>query len=127
VYDENAKKGVAKSVQDFGMNGFASKAGAFFVIADQNAKLMPGSSLKFNSNHFVKYDVGELIAYITLIAKSKGLESCILGWVNGKTLKQYVPYGDNEECNIVIAVGYTDDKNIRKKSRKPASDKITVI
>ena len=126
VYDNEACKEVAKSTQDFGMNKFASDAGAFFVLADQNAKLALGSGLKFDQNHFVKYDVGELIAYLTLICKEKGLETCILGWVNGKKLKTAINYSDDEVCNIVIAVGYSDIP-LRNKVRKPASEKIIVI
>ena len=126
VYDDEKVKEVAKSTQDFGMNGFASKAGAFFVIADQEAKLMVGSSLKFDKNHFVKYDVGELIAYLTLICKEKGLETCILGWVNDKKLRKAVNYSEKETCNIVVAVGYSDI-DVRKKSRKSADEKIIVI
>ena len=126
VYDNEKVLEVAKSTQDLGMNGFASKAGAFFVIADQEAKLMIGAGLKFDNNHFVKYDFGELIAYITLLCKEKGLETCILGWVNDKKLRKAVNYTDKETCNVVIAVGYSDAP-IRKKSRKSAEEKITVI
>ncbi len=126
VTDEEKMKKVASSVQDLGLNKFVSKAGAFFVVCEQNAKLLPGSSLKFDKNHFVKYDVGELIAYLTLVAKSKGLETCILGWVNGKKLKEAVNYSDDEECNIVIAVGYSNSP-LRPKKRKPISEKLIVI
>ncbi|MBO5713400.1 MAG: nitroreductase family protein [Clostridia bacterium] len=126
VYDNEKVEEVAKSTQDLGMNKFASNAGAFFVVADQNAKLMIGAGLKFDQNHFVKYDVGELIAYLTLLCKEKGLETCILGWVNDKKLKNAVNYSDNEVCNVVIAVGYSDIP-LRKKVRKPASEKIVVI
>ena len=127
AYTDDIVKGVAKSLQDFGMNKFASKAGAFFVVADQTAKLAPGATIRFNTNHFVKYDVGELIAYLTLICKDKGLETCILGWVNAKTLANYVPFEKGEESNIVIAVGYSNDTTIRKKSRKTASEKVKVL
>ncbi len=126
VHNDEKVKEVAKTVQDFGMNKFASNAGAFFVIADQEAKLMLGSSLKFDNNHFVKYDVGELIAYITLICKERGLDTCILGWVNGKKLKNVINYSDKEVCNIVIAVGYSNAP-LRAKKRKPVNEKLEII
>lgn len=126
VTSEDAKKNVAKSVQDLFMNKFVDKAQAFIVVADTMAKLKPGASLKFGENHFVKYDVGELVAYITLAAESLGVSSCIIGWVDQKKLRSAVPLKENEVSNIVIALGYSDIEK-RPKTRKDKSEKVFYI
>ena len=126
VTSEEKRALVAKSVQDFGMNKFVSKAQAFFVVTETSARLAVGSGLKFDKNHFVKYDVGELVAYLTLTAKNEGLDTCILGWVNHDKLKDAVKFSDAEFCCMVVAVGYSNTP-LREKVRKPASEKITYI
>ena len=126
VTDENVKKEVRLSVQDTFMNKFANNAKAFIVVAETKAKLSPGASLKFSSDHFVKYDVGEMVAYLTLTAESLGVSSCILGWVNQKKLKSAINLPDEEIANIVIALGYSDIPK-RPKVRKDKSQTVKYI
>ena len=126
VTSEDAKKKVAKSTQDLFMNKFVDKAQAFIVVADTEATLKPGASLKFCANHFVKYDVGELVAYLTLGAESLGVSSCIIGWVDQNKLRSAVPLKENEVSNIVIALGYSDIEK-RPKTRKDKGEKVFYI
>lgn len=121
VTDKNAMAGVTKAVQDKGMNKFADKAKAFIVITEVDATLKEHVSDRFDRNHFVKYDIGELTAYITLAAQSKGVASCILGWINQQALRSAVGYPETEISNIVIALGYTDIP-VREKKRKPQEE-----
>ncbi len=123
VTEENTRKKVARTLQDMLMNKFTNKAQAFIVLAECNATLKLGASLKFDRNHFVKYDIGQICAYLTLAAESLGVSSCIIGWINEKALKQAVSIPEDQNCSLVIALGYSDiDK--RKKSRK---DKETLV
>ena len=69
-------------------------------------------------NKFIKYDVGEFVAYLTLAAKDLGVETCILGWINAKNLREAVGYSEDEDCSIVVAAGYSDAP-YRQKTRKP--------
>lgn len=117
---------VAEAVQDKGHNKFSSSAKAFIVITDKTATLRPGTEAKFDRNHFVKYDVGELVAYLTLAAKAKGVESCIIGWINAEKLKNAVGYLDDEICNIVVALGYSDIP-VREKVRKNKDEIIKTV
>lgn len=126
IADKEKVKAVAKSSQDFGMNKFASKAQAFFVVTEITATLAIGASIKFDRNHFVKYDVGELVAYLTLTAKNEGLDTCILGWLNHDNLKEVVGFSDDEFCAMIIAVGYSETP-LRKKIRKSFDEKVTII
>ncbi len=126
ITEQEKVKQVSHAVQERGHNKFAKDAKAFIVVCDKNATLRPGTEQKFNRNHFVKYDVGELVAYITLAAESMGVASCIIGWINYADLKAAVGYPDDELSNIVIALGYTDIP-VRKKIRKDKDKIITVL
>ena len=123
VTNEDMIKKVAKTLQDFMMNKFVDKAKAFIVLGETNAKLKVGANLKFPSDHFVKYDIGALSAYLTLGAESMGVSSCIIGWVNEKNLKAVLEMPEEEKVAIVVALGYSDIPK-RKKARK---DKETII
>ncbi|MBE7081479.1 MAG: NAD(P)H nitroreductase [Clostridiales bacterium] len=126
VTEENARKKVAHSLQDMMMNKFTNKAQAFIVLAEREATLKLGASLKFDRNHFVKYDIGQICAYLTLGAESLGVSSCIIGWINEKELKQAISMPEDQSCKIVIALGYSDiDK--RKKSRKDFETLVELI
>ena len=124
VTEEKALKSVAKTLQDMMMNKFTNKAKAFIVLGECNATLKLGASLKFDRNHFVKYDIGQISAYITLAAESLGVSSCIIGWINEKELKKVLSMPEDERCSIVIALGYSDIPK-RKKMRKE-KDKVVV-
>lgn len=126
VTDEKAVKGVTCALQEGGHNKFLTGAKAYIVVCDKQATLRPGTESKFDRNHFVKYDVGELIAYITLTAQSLGVASCIIGWINYEQLKEVVGYADDEICNIVVALGYTDTPT-RTKMRKDKAELIKFL
>ena len=121
VHDEQKASEFSSFLRDFGMNGFTKNVTTFIAVSELNAKLAIGSKLKYDNNHFVKYDVGQIIAYITLTAEELGLSTCILGWLNNKKIADFLQFDENEECNVVIAVGYSDIP-VREKSRKAIED-----
>ena len=108
-------------LRDFGMNGFTKNVPVFIAVSELNAKLALGSKLKYDNNHFVKYDIGEIIAYVTLVAEELGLATCILGWLNNKKIAEMLEFEEGEWCNVVIALGYPDTP-LRKKVRKPLEE-----
>ena len=66
VTDSDERLKVAKTLQDCLMNKFVDKAKAFIVLAETTATLKERIIAKFTSRHFIKYDIGELTAYLTL-------------------------------------------------------------
>lgn len=115
------------TAQALGLNGhnkFLSGAKAFIVLAEKSAILKPG--VRFDRNHFVKYDIGELLAYITLSAKSLGVESCIIGMVDQTLIGNAVGLEEGEICNVAVALGYSDIA-LREKKRKPTDEVIKLI
>ena len=105
-------------------NKFLTEAKAFIVFADRIATLKPG--VKYDRNHFVKYDIGELLAYITLTAKSMGIESCIIGMVKQDLITSAVGLKDGEQCNVAVALGYSDIP-LRDKVRKNFEDVVKIL
>lgn len=127
VTDPVAVGGVCEALQDHKMNPFLSDAPCFVVVTEKMAKLRPGSHLKYSGGHFVKYDIGEVVAYLTLAAKSHGVESCIIGWINEEKLRAAVPFPEGESCNIVVALGYGENNPLRKKARRPKEETVTYV
>ena len=117
VCEPEMVKDLSACLRDFGMNQFTKEVPAFIVVSEVDAKLAVGSKLKYDNNHFVKYDVGQLIAYITLAAEDLGLSTCILGWLNNKKIASLLNFEENELANVVIAVGYSEAPT-RQKVRK---------
>ena len=126
VTSQNKVSEVAKCLQDRGVNKHVSKAKAFIAIVEKEAKLKEHAEKVLGKSFFVKYDIGELIAYITLSAEDVGVSSCIIGWVDKPRLKTVLGLGNKEICNIVVALGYSDYEK-RKKARKAPDDVIVKI
>ena len=127
MYVVTSPDALAKTAAALGVNGhnkFLSKAKAFIVLAEKQAVLKPG--VKFDRNHFVKYDIGQLSAYITLTAKSFGVETCIIGMVDQNLIGDAVGLKDGEVCNIAVALGYSDCA-IREKKRKKENEVIELV
>ena len=124
VTEPNRLSLTATALGGNGHNKFLSGAKAFIVLAETSAVLKPG--VKFDKYHFVKYDIGKLLAYITLSAKSVGVESCIIGMVDQDLIGTAVGLKDGEVCNVAVALGYSDI-SLRDKKRKPIEETIVKL
>lgn len=119
-------KEVTPTLQNNGHNPFLTGAKGYIVITEKQAEYKTFVKSKFDKYHFVKYDIGELTAYITLVAESIGVKSCIIGWINQEELRGVVGYPEEEVCNIVVALGYSDTP-VREKKRKAKEEVIQIV
>ena len=104
--EENAK--MRKCLQEDGKNAFLDNAQAFVAIyLSDDITLKVGVSAKFPPSHFAEYDLGEFIAYLTLAAKDRGVDSCIIGWLNNEKINE--TFALCGKCDIVVALGYGKD------------------
>lgn len=128
MYLVNGEKAseVTPALQERGHNPFLTGAKAYIVITEQQAVYKTFVKSKFDKYHFVKYDIGELLAYITLAAESMGVKSCIIGWINQEELRSIVGYGEGEECNVVVSLGYSETP-VREKKRKEREEVIQIV
>ena len=126
VSSEEGKKNVKKALTSAGRNLFLEKAGGFICLAEKVRPLKPEVESKFGPSFFIKYDIGELIAYITLIAETLGVKSCIIGWMDHDKISDALYLSDKEKCNIVVALGYSDSP-VRTKNRRDKKETIKYI
>lgn len=126
VSTEEKVNAVRETLQTEEHNKFLDNVSTFIAVIEQNATLRKDVDEKFDNNRFVKYDVGELIAYLTLSAKALGLDTCVIGWMEEENLAKIIGLESNEKCKLVVAIGYSNDP-LRKKIRKPKEEKIKII
>ncbi len=126
VHTKEAVDAVRECLQFQGHNPFLSGAKAFIALSEKQATLKSFVSGRFDRNRFVKYDIGELVAYLTLGAKALGLETCIIGWMDEEKLASVLELSDEQVCTIVIAIGYSEIP-VREKVRKSSDEVIKYL
>lgn len=126
AYSNESIEKVKDACMGDGHNLFLEKAKAFLVIAEKTQELKEFVRRKFGNEHFKKYDIGSMYSYITLASTSLGVDSCIIGWINHDKLRQAVGLEDNEECNVLVALGYSDIP-VREKKRKEIEEIVKYV
>lgn len=119
--DEKENALIRQATQVDGKNKFLDKASAFIVILETEAVLKPGMERLISNDKFVKYDIGEFVAYLTLYAQSKNISNIIIGWLDDKILKDNFNL-EGYSCSLVVALGYSDEGQIPTKKRKVLQD-----
>lgn len=117
--EEETNEKIRSCLQDNGKNGFLSSAPAFIAIFEEAPDNI--ACEKYGNDRFVKYDVGQVAAYLTLSAKNKGLDSCVIGWVDEERLREVT--GVNKPCGIVIAFGYAAERISAPQKRRDLIEK----
>ncbi|MEG1923933.1 MAG: nitroreductase family protein [Clostridia bacterium] len=106
-----------KFIQDAGMNKFAIEAQAMFVISENRGTLISTVTGKIIDTDFTQIDIGIFTAHLTLALKEKGVDSCIIGWINKSKMQSFL--GINKQVYLCILAGYaTDNYPLREKKRK---------
>ena len=114
--DEKVKE-VVEQLTEGGRNLFLKKAKSIIVVAEKDAEnLKEDVKRRYSLDYFVKYDVGELIAYLTLGAKAIGVESIVIGWINLEKMSNVLGAEKGERVALAVALGYSDAP-IREKVR----------
>ncbi len=104
---------VAACLQDDGKHAFLNDASAFVLLLEEEPTVI--ACERYGNDHFVPYDVGEACAYLTLAAKARGIDSCIIGWVNADAVKRLTHTDMN--CALAIALGYDIKEEVPEKRR----------
>lgn len=122
---ESAKK-VAKCCTDIGVNKFVYDVPVMLVISEEPYCKMAATGAKLKHNDYRSIDIGIASAYITSAATAEGVESCILGWINDKQIREVC--GVSGAARLVIALGYPKEGyEIRPKKRKDFDELVTFI
>jgi nitroreductase len=113
---------VAKCGQQNGMNPFLTKAGAFIIVLEEHAVLMPGVRRIIDSQYFAKGDLGAATVQVCLEAEAQGLGSCIIGMYDREGLCKQLNIPIEKQFAAFIAIGYAANGTVRAKSRKPLEE-----
>jgi nitroreductase len=119
VDDPKVVSEVAKCGQSMNNNGFLSKAGAFIVVLEEHAVLMPALRATLDSQYFAKGDLGAATVCACFEAADLGLGTCIIGVYDRETLSRLIGVPEEKQFGALIAVGYPAEDTIRPKTRKP--------
>ena len=118
---------VAKCGQVFGNNGFTDKAGAFIVVLEEHAELMPALREMLDSQFFAKGDIGGAVVSICLEAADLGLGTCIIGLYSREKIAKLLGLPHEQRFGALIAVGCPSDSTIRPKVRKPLEEIVRYV
>ena len=126
VCSGEAAKNVAKAVGGMGMNEFAVDAPVMLVISEEAYVPLAALGAKMKKNDYRSIDIGILTAYITAEAAAQGLETCILGWLDGDTLRDLCKVGST--VRLVITLGYSKNEyQYREKKRKSLDELVSFV
>lgn len=115
---------VGAATRSMGMNGFTREAPVFLVISEAAYNQTAAVGAKVKGQDYRSVDIGIATAYLTAEAQSQGLSSCILGWFDGKKLRQLLDL--KGPVRLVIALGYAKaDDSLRPKKRKALNQLVT--
>jgi nitroreductase len=118
---------VAKLAQPLGINGFLAKAGAFIIVLEEHAVLMPALREFMDSQYFAKGDIGAATVSICYEAAELGLGTCIIGLFNREGICKLTGIPIEKQFGALIAVGYPAEETIRPKIRKPLEEIVKYI
>lgn len=118
---------VAKCVQDKIMNKFTDECTAFIIVVEESGNLTSRAGALMKSQDYRSVDLGIATEHICLAATEQNLGTCILGWFNEKELKGLLGISKLKRVRLVIAMGYPQSNDIRKKVRKNLDEILTFL
>lgn len=123
VNDRELSPQIAECVQGLGMNRFASECPAFIVVIQEKPGLLPKIGGAANKQDFAPIDLGLSVMQLCLAAETRGLSTCIMGWLNAKKIRSLLSLKESDNVRLVIGIGYAADGWApAPKKRKPLED-----
>lgn len=99
------------------MNRFAVQAPVLIVVVEEPANVASKVGNLLKKQHFARLDIGIAVGYLTLAARSEGLDTCVMGWLDNDAIRQLLGIPEEKTVQLVVSLGYSDDP-LRPKSRK---------
>lgn len=106
------------------MNSFVREAPVLIVVVREKSNLSSRAGDLIKQKDYSLIDIGIATASMVYQASAEGLGTCIIGWLDEKKIKKILGIPGTRKVELVISVGYTDNR-LRDKSRKPPGDVIT--
>ena len=100
-------------------NTFTEQAPVLVVVLSQKPKVVTRTLWKAFGRDYGLIDIGIAAEHFCLQATEEGLGTCMLGWFDGKKIKELLGIPSGPRVDLVIAVGYAQDATVEPKRRKP--------
>jgi len=112
-------------VVEDGMTGapWRDQVPAFIIFCEQEAKVRPSVIAHYkDSQRFAQGDIGAACMNMCHQAMDMGLSTCIIGMNDQEKMEQSFGIPSGHEVRLVLAVGYSAEKNNPPKVRKPLEE-----
>jgi len=97
---------------------FAKQAPVLVAVVREHQKYTAKLGGFFRGIQYALIDIGIACEHFILQAEEEGLGSCWIGWFNERGAKRALGLDKRKKVDIIIALGYAEDKTVREKNRK---------
>ncbi len=98
------------------------KAGAILVVISERGSFTARVGNFVRDTRYYLVDIGIAVEHFILQAAELGLGTCWMGWFNEKGVKQVLGLPAASKVDIIVPVGYAENKEPRKKIRKSITE-----
>lgn len=123
LYGEK-KTAAAAALEGLDLNAHAKAAPVLLAIEETSARYISRFQGIVQPNQWAKYDLGILAAHIVLLAKEKGLDSCIIGFNNPEAVKKAL--NTENDVPLFITIGYANADDVAPTKKRKAKDEIFI-
>ena len=127
VNNKELSSKVAMCVQDKVMNKFTSECQSFIIVVEESGNLTSRAGALMKQQDYRSVDLGIATEHLCLSATEQNLGTCILGWFNENDLKKLLNINKLKRIRLVVAIGYPENNETRKKIRKNIDEISTFI
>ena len=118
VNNKELAEKVAEYTQDKIMNKFTTECQSFIIVVEESGNLTSRAGALMKQQDYRSVDLGIATEHLCLAAAEQDLGTCILGWFNEKELKKLLNINRLKRIRLVVAIGYPETNDVRKKVRK---------
>lgn len=120
VMDQELKTRLAQKAFSgiFGMNHFAMRAPVLVAVVREPSKFIISLGGNFRGVQYSLIDLGIAVEHFVLQAEEEGLGTCWLGWFDEPGVKRILGLSHGEKVDILLSVGFPEDKPSDVKNRK---------
>lgn len=127
VSNKELSEKVAMCTQDKVMNKFTSECQSFIIVVEESGNITSRAGALMKQQDYRSIDLGIATEHLCLAATEQELGTCILGWFKEKELKNLLNINKLKRIRLVVAIGYPETIDLRKKIRKSMDEIVTFI
>ena len=101
-------------------------SGEYIVFTSEKQNMPAWLGGKILRTNFRRIDIGIACEHIVLEAQELGIGSCILGWFNGRAIKNILDIPAKKDIELVIVLGYPEEKELPERRLKDKSETVSI-